>query len=196
MFAETLRRELGYDVRVNEGHLAVTVVFPDGMTIQILPAIRTNSGVRIPASAGEGWSSVIRPEAFAARLTDRNQSNGGRIVPVIKLAKAALTDLPEEVKPSGYHVESLAIEAFRRYEGPRTYKAMLHHFFQAASELVKSPIRDSTGQSLHVDNYLGSANSRERRYLSGVFDRIARRMSNADRSGSADDWLQAIGESS
>ena len=195
-FAETLRRELGYEVRVNEGKLAVTVVFPDGMTIQILPAIRTISGVRIPDSAGEGWSSVIRPEAFAAKLTESNRANGARLIPVIKLAKAALAELPGDVKPSGYHVESLALEAFRHYDGPKTYKAMLHHFFQAASGLVRSPIRDSTGQSLHVDNRLGPSDSRQRQHLSGVLDRIARRMSNADRSGSSEDWLQAIGESS
>ena len=195
-FAETLRRELGYEVRVSEGQLAVTVVFSDGMTIQILPAIRTVSGVRIPDSAGEGWSSVIRPESFAAKLTESNRANGARLIPVIKLAKAALAGLREDVKPSGYHVESLALEAFRHYDGPKTYKAMLHHFFQAASELVRSPIRDSTGQSLHVDNRLGASDSRQRQYLSGVLDRIARRMSNADRSGSSEDWLQAIGESS
>ena len=195
-FAETLRRELGYEVRVNEGKLAVTVVFPDGMTIQILPAIRTISGVRIPDSAGEGWSSVIRPEAFAAKLTKSNRANGARLIPVIKLAKAALAELPGDVKPSGYHVESLALEAFRHYDGPKTYTAMLHHFFQAASGLVRSPIRDSTSQSLHVDNRLGPSDSRQRQHLSGVLDRIARRMSNADRSGSSEDWLQAIGESS
>ena len=80
-FADTLRRELGYEVRVSEGQLAVTVLFPDGMTIQILPAIRTNDGVRIPASAGEGWSSVIRPEAFATKLTESNLANGGTVNP-------------------------------------------------------------------------------------------------------------------
>ena len=194
-FADTLRRELGYEVRVSEGQLAVTVLFPDGMTIQILPAIRTNDGVRIPASAGEGWSSVIRPEAFAAKLTDSNQANGARLIPVIKLAKAALANLPQEVKISGYHVESLALEAFHHYDGPKTYKAMLHHFFRESSELVRSPIRDGTGQSLLVDNNLGDQDSRPRQYLSGVLDRIARRMSNADRSGSPENWLQAIDES-
>lgn len=194
-FAEALRRELGYEVRISEGQLAVTVVFPDGMTIQILPAIRTGNGVRIPAGTGDDWSSVIRPEAFAEKLTESNQANGARLIPVIKLAKAALEEFPDDVKLSGYHVESLALEAFRRYDGPKTYKAMLHHFFRAASELVRSPIRDSTGQSLHVDSKLGAPNSRQRLYLSGALDRIARRMSNADRSGSSEDWLQAIGES-
>lgn len=193
-FAEVLEKELGYEVQVSEGQLAVTVVYPDDMKIQVLPAVRTSTGVRIPDGVGNNWSSVIRPEIFAAKLTERNQANGGRLIPVIKLAKAALSDLPDEIKPSGYHMESLAVEAFRRYDGPKTYKAMLQHFFRMASELVRSPIRDSTGQSLLIDHDLGEQNSRRRQYLGGVMDRIARRMSNADRSDSSEDWLHAIGE--
>lgn len=193
-FAEALGRELGYEVSVNEGQMAVTITFPDKMSIQILPAVRTGTGVRIPASTGDGWSSVIRPDAFAAKLTERNQENGGRLIPIIKLAKAALSELPDPIRPTGYHMESLAVEAFRQYSGPKTYKDMLHHFFQSASSLVLSPIRDSTGQSLHVDQDLGEPNSRHRQHLSGVMDRISRRMSNADRASSSEDWLRAIGE--
>ena len=193
-FAEVLERELGYEVRVNEGKLAVTVMFPGEVPIQILPAIRTATGVRIPSSTGEGWSPVIRPDAFASKLTERNQENAGRLVPVVKLAKAAVADLPESIKPSGYHMESLAVEAFSHYSGAKTYKSMLHHFFQEASKLVMSPIRDNTGQSLHVDQNLGGENSRARVQLSGAMDRIARRMSNADRASSVGEWLGAIGE--
>ena len=193
-FAEALERDLGYEVKVNEGKMAVTITFPDNMTIQILPAVRTGTGVRIPAGTGDDWSSVVRPDAFAAKLTERNQANGGRLIPVIKLAKAALSELPESVRPKGYHIESLAVEAFREYSGPTNYKAMLHHFFQSASSLVLSPIRDNTGQSLYVDQDLGEPSSRPRQQLSGVMDRIARRMINSDRAGSSEDWLRAIGE--
>ena len=193
-FAEALRRELGYEVLVNEGQLAVTVMFPREVPIQILPAIRTATGVRIPSGVGNGWSPVIRPDAFARKLTERNQANAGRLIPVVKLAKAAVADLPDSIKPSGYHMESLAVEAFQQYSGLTTYKAMLHHFFQASSNLVLSPIRDNTGQSLHVDQNLGGSNLRARQQLSGAMDRIARRMSNADRAGSSEDWLEAIGE--
>ena len=194
IFTQILSRELGYEVQVNEGRLAVTVSFPGELEIQILPAVRTKTGIRIPASVGDHWSPVIRPEAFARKLTERNQANAGRVVPVIKLAKAAMAELPERLKPTGYHVESLAVEAFQRYDGPKSYKSMLHHFFEKSKNLVLSPMKDNTGQSLHVDENLGPSNSRVRRSLSGAMDRIARRMSNADRANSPDDWLQAIGE--
>ena len=193
-FASTLGRLLGYEVNVSEGQLAVTITYPDEMAIQILPAVRTPEGVRIPNASGDTWSPVIRPDAFAAKLTEVNQLNNGQLIPVIKLAKAALSDLPDNIRPSGYHMESLAVEAFKNYAGPKTYKAMLHHFLDASSDLVLSPIRDRTGQSLHVDLELGDPNSRPRRTLSGIMYRIAKRMESADRAGATDDWLRAIGE--
>ena len=76
-------------------------------------------------------------------------------MPLVKLAKAVMADFPESYRPSGYHVESVAVEAFARYSGPKNYKAMLHHFFERGSGLVLGPIQDSTGQSLNVDENLG-----------------------------------------
>ena len=193
-FAQILDRELSYTVSVHEGQLAVTVHYPDGMDIQLLPAVQTEDGVRIPAPSGVGWSSIIHPDNFASTLTDTNQRCHNRLVPVIKLAKAALTDLPEDIRPTGYHTEALAVEAFKDYNGPYNYKRMLHHFFRKGSELALAPIRDLTGQSIRVDDHLGETNSIQRRSLSGAMDRIARRMDNADRAGSVERWLDAIGE--
>jgi hypothetical protein len=194
LFAETLHRELGYDVDVREGQLAVTISYPDGMEIQVLPAVQTQSGVRIPSANSVQWSPIILPQAFAEKLTQRNRDCGNRLVPVIKLAKAILADLSGSTKPNGYHVESMAVEAFEGYSGPNNYKEMLQHFFQRASTIVLGPIQDKTGQSLNVDQDLGEPNSQSRRTLSGVLDRIARRMGNADRTGSSADWLAVIGE--
>ena len=193
-FAEALRRNSPYDVRVHEGRLAVTVSYPDGMEIQILPAVRTATGFRIPDARRDEWSSIIRPRAFAHKLTEANIASSRRLVPVIKLAKAALANLPDSLRPSGYHVESLAIDVFEGYEGPSNYKAMLQYFFEQGSRVVLHPIRDSTGQSLHVDENLGQANSQLRQALSSAMDRIARRMSNADAAGSPDAWLATIGD--
>ena len=193
-FAQVLQKRLSYDVKVHEGRLAVTVTYPDEMQIQILPAIRTATGVRIPAAHSDDWSRVIRPEAFARKLKERNEACHGRLVPLIKLAKAALADLPDSYGPSGYHVESLAVEAFARYSGASNYKAMLYQLFERGSSLVLNPIRDSTGQSLSVDENLGPADSTPRQLLGGEMSRIARRMLNADSVGSPEAWLAAIGE--
>ena len=192
-FARVLAKRLPYDVNVHGGRLAVTVTYPDGMHIQFLPAIRTTTGVRIPAANSDQWSRVVRPEAFAQKLTERNEACLGRLVPLVKLAKATIAELPESYRPSGYHVESLAVAAFARYSGPHNYKAMLHHFFERGSNLVMTPMRDSTGQSLNVDENLGAASSTQRKLLGGEMNRIARRMSNADAASSPKAWLAAIG---
>ena len=160
---------------VRAGILAVTVGYADGIEIQVLPAIRTSSGgVRIAEPGSTGWSNVVHPESFAHRLAEVNDANNGRLVPVIKLAKALANchiSRPSR-KFSGYHLESLAILAFRNYEGPQDPKALLNRFLSHSAATVKSPLRDSTGQSGYVDEYLGPANSRLRNRASTYFSQM------------------------
>src|SRR5579859_4219692 len=178
-----IQRQLGDEVNVTHGRMAVTVVYADGMSIQLLPAIDTDGErIRVPSSRREGWSE-ISPMSFQEALTRRNQECGGKLVPTIKLAKAINGQLPEAQRLSGYHVESLAISAFRNYVGEKTTAAMLPIFFERARDLVLSPIKDSTGQSVHVDGYLGDANSEARQTVSHVVGRLARRMRNATAAG-------------
>ena len=150
---------------VRAGNLAVTVGYASGIEIQVLPAIRTNSGgVRIAEPGSTGWSNVVHPENFARRLAEVNDANNGRVVQVIKLAKAMANchiSRPSR-KFSGYHLEALAIRAFRNYQGSQDPKAMLTHFLSHSATAVKSPIADTTGQSGYVDKCLGPANSRLR----------------------------------
>ena len=89
------------------GNLAVTIRYSDGCEIQLLPAIKTATGFRIADPLAEGkWSNVVRPKAFAQKLTDVNQACSGRVVPVIKLFKAAVQKVfPKDLKISGYHAE-------------------------------------------------------------------------------------------
>jgi hypothetical protein len=122
-----------------------------------------------------------------------NDECGGKLVPTIKLAKAVIGTLPEVQRLTGYHVESLAIAAFRGYDGTKTAAAMLPVFFERARELVLNPIRDSTGQSVHVDGYLGDANSAERQAASHLLNRIAKRMRNASAHQSTDQWEALFG---
>ena len=176
------------------GELAVTVEFSDGEKIQLLPALKHNDGYKIPGK-GNSWSNMIRPEKFANKLTEVNQSCGGKVVPVIKLAKNIIYELPEDQQITGYHIESLAVEAFKNYPqtGSRAPKNMLNYLFEKSKDLVKDPIADETGQSLHVDDYLGPKDSKERQKISYVLDRISRRMKNADRASSIDEWKAILG---
>ena len=160
---------------VRAGNLAVTVGYSDGIEIQVLPAIRTNSGgVRIAEPGSAGWSNVVHPENFAHRLAEVNSANNGRVVQIIKLAKAMANchiSRPGR-KFSGYHLESLAINAFGNYQGPQDPKAMLKRFLSHSATAVRTPITDTTGQSGYVDEYLGPANSRLRNRASTYFSQM------------------------
>ena len=170
--------------------MAVSVKYPDGMIIQLLPALRSATGLKVPSAQHAGWSE-IEPDGFTQALTTLNDLCGGKLVPTIKLAKAAIANIPEQYRLTGYHVESLAIAAFKGYEGTKTTETMLPLFFERAKDLVLAPIRDSTGQSVHVDEYLGPENSELRQNVSHLLGRIAKRMRNASSGKSRAQW-QAI----
>ena len=165
---------------VSTGDLAVTVSYADGSEVQILPAIRTKGGVRIAEPRSNKWSKVLHPERFARKLTKVNQENGGQVIRTIKLAKGALDKLVQSNsdKVSGYHIESLAIEAFKGYQGRHSLKDMIVHLASFSSSAVRRPIKDSTGQSRHVDEYLGPQGSRQRGRAEATFRNLQRRVEN------------------
>lgn len=188
-FAQRLRELFGSD-NVKVGDLAVTITLR-GKEIQLLPAMREGDGYRIASPDGRSWSK-INPKGFAEKLTQANKAQDAKLVPTIKLAKALIASLPEKQQLTGYHIESLAIEAFKNYDGPRTYKAMVTHFLERAAELVKTPVRDKTGQSLYVDEYLGEQNSIDRRVASQGLQRLHRKLINADASRNTETWSELI----
>ncbi|MEH1927702.1 CBASS oligonucleotide cyclase [Nostoc sp.] len=176
--------------KIGQGNLAVTVEFRDS-EIQLLPAIRHESGFKIADFTGNNWSA-IKPIEFTSLLTGINQNIGGKVVPTIKLAKSIISELPENQRLSGYHVEAIAVEVFQKYQGSKKSKDMLKYFFDEASRQVLRSIRDTTGQSMHVDDYLGSVNSPDRNRISKSLDRISRRMKNADGAQSIDQWRDIL----
>lgn len=184
-FAEKLKARLP-KTTITVGNMAVTVKFKD-TEVQLLPAIKHDGGLKVPSWSGDRWSK-IKPKAFSEKLSKENSQKGMKIVPVVKLAKAIIANLPTKQQVSGYHAESLAVKVFNAYNGSLTPRDMLKHYFAEASKAVKQPIRDSTGQSVHVDEYLGASNSVERKIVSSAFDRVARRINNADSVKSVDEW--------
>lgn len=189
-FAEMIRRKLPQgeiaDIRV--GRLAITIVYTDGAEIQLLPAVERGNDTFISSYEGNGWSR-IRPREFAHTLTESNRNQGGAVVPTIKLAKAILANKLGEQSLSGYHVESLAVEAFSNYEGSRSPKAMLTHFFEYSSERVLRPISDASGQSIHVDDSMGEPGSEARQRASRFLRSTAQTMSQTQSMG---DWQNLL----
>ncbi len=177
-----------HEIRV--GHLAVTVQFA-GFDVQLIPAMKAEGRMWVPNENGSRWAK-IDPAGFTQALTNRNKEHQGKIIPAVKLAKGIVAGYPEAMRPTGYHMESLAVEAFKDYKGPYTLKSMVSHLFHRSSHLVREPIKDRTGQSIHVDSYLGNPGSVDRRILSSALDRTARRMRNADRAESVTEWEKLL----
>ena len=71
---------------------------------------------------------------------------------------------------------------------------MLMHLTEFSSMAVLNPIEDSTGQSVHVDDYLGEPNSIERQKASAALKRISSRMKVADNESSIEKWKDLMGE--
>ena len=168
---------------VSAGNLAVTVKQYDGTEIQILPAIRTASGgVRVAEPGSTGWSKIAHPEMFAEELSAVNRATSGRVTPTIKLAKAiADCHIARKTrKITGYHMEALAIDAFRNYEGPQEPRSMLVHLFGYAMDAVMKPISDPTGQSRNVDEYLGRAQSKYRQGARTHFGQMRGKVRNCN----------------
>ena len=165
---------------VSTGDLAVTIKYSDGHEVQVLPAIKTKSGVRIANPSQNQWSNVVHPERFAQKLTQTNQANNGRVIPAIKLTKALVERQVQSKKDhiSGYHIESLAIDAFRNYNGPYDHKSMVNHLTAYSSKAVVQPIKDSTGQSRNVDDYMGPQNSPTRQRAVRTFTAIRNNLNN------------------
>jgi hypothetical protein len=175
---------------IRNGDLAVTVNFRS-VEIQLLPAIKLESGFKIADTTGSHWSA-IRPREFTRLLTEVNQNNGGKVVPLIKLVKSIISGLPENQRLSGYHTEAIAVKVFRKYQDSKRTKDMLQYFFEEAPKRVLKKIRDNTGQSIHIDDYLGLENSPDRNRISNSLDRINRRMKNADGAHSIDQWQNIL----
>lgn len=190
---ESLHRHLAMrdvgDIRL--GQMAVTITYRDGMELQLLPAVARGDSVAVSSQDGDDWSHV-RPKEFAETLSRVNERQGRAVVPAIKLAKAiAAQALPEKPCPNGYHMEALAVAAYREYEGSRSTRNMVEHFFDSASRNVLRPIQDVTGQSVYLDSGLGPANSDARRLVSRRFAGIARQMQKATSLAA---WRKLLGE--
>jgi len=178
--------------KIDVGKIAITVHFADGNIIQLLPAVKSGDEFKISNSSGDKWSK-IKPRNFTNKLTETNKKNSDKMIPTIKIVKAINSYLPKSKQLTGYHIESLAIEAFKTYSGEKNIKNMLQHFFESAKDFVKSPIKDKSGQSVYVDEYLGRKNSNERKQISIILDRISRRMKNANSSASVEQWMEILG---
>lgn len=177
-----------YDIK--KGAMAITVNIKDIGEIQLVPALVKNNKLHVKEWDNNEWSK-IDPNKFTDKLTTCNKNLNMNLVPTIKLAKSINSTLPKELQLSGYHIESLSINAFKNYKDSCTLAKMLPHLIKEISIGVKSQITDRTGQSRNVDDYLGDSNSDIRNKISHMYSGISDRINNIS---NIDELKQIIGE--
>ncbi|MEP1035517.1 CBASS oligonucleotide cyclase [Ekhidna sp.] len=191
-FYEQLRNRFPR-TEIKKGDLAITVKFADGCEIQILPSVKTKTGIKIASTTDHSkWSPVINPRKFALSLKYTNQKNSGKVIPIIKIAKSIISKMPEKRRLSGYHVEALAVDIFSSYTGKKDYRSMIKHFFESSATRVLNPIQDSTRQSTNVDQYLGASGSINRKMASDSLNVIYKKMERADSSRLKEVWIDIL----
>ena len=188
-FGQQLRDKFP-DLEVTTGDLAATVSFKD-IDVQLLPALRIGRRLAISSPDGQSWSE-INPRSFRRTLTKTNERCGYKVIPLIKILKSFNDSQPKASRLSGYHVEALATAAFTRYRGPLTISKMAEHFFASVPERIRTPMKDRTGQSLYVDEYLGPRDSPARRRISRDYERMHRTLLNATGARAVDRWRAAV----
>lgn len=164
--------------RVKKGKLAVTVQYDDGTEIQMLPALKYKNTIRIASPDGKDWNDT-NPKNFQKELTRANRKVDSALVPSIKLFKSINSDFPKSKQLAGYHIEAMAVNAVKNYNGQKTPRAVLIKLLDHASSRVLNPIQDKTGQTRTVDAYLGKANSDKRKNISQILLGFKRRLETA-----------------
>jgi hypothetical protein len=190
IFFDSLEAQMTHDkvADLTQGKLAVTIDYQDGTQIQLLPAVRRGRDICIADANGTDWKT-INPKIFHRELSRANERLNRVLVPTIKIAKSVLSGLPEDLRPTGYHVESICLDVTKGYRGPKTVKSLLLHVMTAAASRVLRPIRDLTNQSRNVDDYLGRPQSEARVKLSRAVAGIARRINAA---ATVDRWKEIV----
>ena len=85
----------------------------DDLHLDIVPAAAENGldhALKVPDRAQEEWIQSD-PLGYAARLTDVNQANGDKLVPLIKLLKAWRDEQMERRRPKSYVLEVMLLYA-------------------------------------------------------------------------------------
>lgn len=177
-FYKTLKKAFP-SVQISLGTVAITVHFPE-IDIQLLPAIRLKTGLKIPGRKNDKWSDVIKPTLFARKLTVMNKKLDGQLIPTIKVIKNIISKLPENRQLSGYHIEAICIDLFAKFKEQPDIKSRVKCFFDEAAKRIQKPMSDISKQSNYIDEYLGSKSSLERQLTADSMDRIRKRIDLAD----------------
>ncbi len=173
---------------ITKGKMAVTITYDDETEIQLLPSIKSGETYSIPNTDVNKWNQT-NPKMFQSTLTTANEKINNILVPSIKLYKSIVSNFSEKEQLTGYHAEAICIESIKGYRGEKTVQSTIVQLFKESSQRILNPIKDITGQSRNVDDYLGNSNSTERKAISKTLNKIANKLESAV---TVRDWSKII----
>lgn len=144
------------------GHQAVTLT-KGGHEYQIIPVIRHDGKTYIPSERGTYWKTVDI-EVFNRSLNSLNRKTEGRFCEAVRFVKIlSNTYIPKRYQLSGYHIESIAMEAISQHCHPLNRTDMIERILGNIPSRVKRYSWDITRESKAIDRDLGSNYSTERK---------------------------------
>lgn len=192
--AEKLAKKYGPE-NVKVGVMAVTVTDPKtSREYQAVPAVSAGKGkMKFPEPGKNKWGKVAQPNKFARELARADRRENGRVKDAIRMFKLMQEKrLYKEERLKGYHIEAIAYMAFQNPGKANDHRTALEYMTRAAANIVRRPIKDSTGQSRHVDDYLGARDSSERTKASHALTHLADKMKEARLSGNGDNIKEIL----
>lgn len=125
-----------------------------GITFEVAPALRRPGGVGyfIPEKSSNGWIET-HPDAHRGHLKQANEWAGGKLVPLVKMAKLWKRD--QDVKITSFHLEMMACEAFNG--APASYPDGLAALFDFCAGRVLDRLPPPGGIGPDIDARLTDA---------------------------------------
>lgn len=170
----------------------------DGICLDIVPAVSINGlekPLQVPDRPQECWIASD-PLGYAERLSKRNQDNGGKLVPLIKLVKAWRDEQMKNRRPKSYVLEVIlltAVESEVLELCDRSIAENVRDFFVHVTDKYESLMDEGEGVPRIADPQTGGIITRgwERSHFETFMRRAREARNAAERAVQAEDEASA-----
>ncbi len=174
----------------------------DGLYLDIVPAVAKNGldhPLQVPDRPQEEWI-LSDPLGYAARLTNVNQANGGKLVPLVKLLKAWRDEQMQRRRPKSYALEVMllyAVEDGNLVLCDRSTAENVHDAFVYITDKYGDLMDNGSGAPRIADPQISGhliTKGWERSHFETFMRRAREARSAAERALAAEDETRAVEE--
>jgi len=184
--------EDAYDAETRPQRRSINIVFDSGLGFDVLPALQTPGGYRIPDVDEDRWIPT-NPRAHRERCDQANERAGQKLKPLVKVLKHWHRD-NAPAAPS-FLLEAVSWEAFS--SPPRSYPEGLAHLFAFCGDRLALSVPNPMAIGPDLDAELGDTNRTQLRDRLRGAARDARRALAEAREGNVSEahriWRELLG---